>query len=485
MTSSLKQKTISAFLWSFFGQYVTQGVTFGVTLVLTRLLEPTDFGLLGMLSIFIAISNTLQNFGFNAALIQRSDVTSRDYSTVFYFNMGMSLLLYLILFLAAPWIAAFFDEPRLTLIARVYMLSLLINGFSLVQSTIFTRQINFKPPVIIRLISAIFSGSIGILMALNGFGVWSLVVQVLTSNFLYSLLVWFSSKWRPEAVFDRTSFKNLMGFSSKIFLSHFINRLFHTLDNFVIGKIFSTAQLGFYTRARSLKEFPIKNTTTVLERVLFPVFATIQDDNERLMNLAMKFTGIISFIVFPMMFGLAVAAEPFVKVIFTDKWLPAVKFIQILCLYGFIQPLSAINVDVIIAKGKANVVLMLEVIHKVLFVAAMVVGFNWGIEGFLYANLIGHYITYFFVLYLSSRTLNYSIFPLLKNILPSFSLALVMSAVIYGIDKFYNRDNLEQLTVEIIVGILFYLGAAKVLHIRAFKDLIVLIREDILKRSVK
>jgi teichuronic acid exporter len=481
MSGSLKQKTLSAFMWSFIGQYIVQGLTFVVTVILARLLEPWEFGLIGMLQIFMVISNSLQDFGFNAALIQRSDITTTDYTTIFYFNFAVSIVIYGGLFLAAPWIASFYNEPQLALITRVYMLILITNGLSFIQTTIFTKKIDFKPQVIIRITTAMLSGGIGIVMALTGFGVWSLVVQALSGSLLNSALLWYISKWRPGGFFSIQSLKKMLGFSSRLFASNMLYNIFFRVDNMVIGKLFSAADLGFYTRAQSLKEFPIKNTSTVLERVMFPVFAAIKDNDEKLRNVFDRFLGVVAFVVFPLMLGMTVIADPLIRVLITDKWLPSVIYLQLFCLFGFVKPLRAININILMAKGRADIILNLEIINKILFVIGMVIGFHWGIKGFLIAHLIVNYIIYTILIKYSGKFLNHTVLSQYRRLMPAFLLSLVMAALVYGVGTFFHRHYLWQLVVQIMTGIVVYLVSAYIMKIKAFNDLIVLVKEDILK----
>lgn len=485
MTTSLKQKTISAFIWSSFGQYTTQGVTFIITVILARLLEPSEFGLIAMLTIFVVISNTLQNFGFNAALIQRDDITSTDYSTIFYFNIGVSIFIYIILFFSAPWIASFFNELQLVLIVRVYMIILIINGMSIIQTTIFTKEINFKPQVVIRLITAILSGIVGIVMALNGFGVWSLVVQALLGGCLNSILLWFLNDWRPSLEFSMSSFQKLFGFSSRLFASNMLYNVFFAIDNLVIGKLFSAADLGFYTRAKSLKEFPLKNTTTVLEKMLFPVFATIKDDITKLLQVFNKFLGLIAFIVFPIMLGMAAVADPLIRVLVTEKWLPAVGYLQLFCFFGFVKPLRSININILMVKGRSDIILNLEIVNKFLFVIGMVIGFNWGIKGFLIAHLIVNYLIYLILINYSCKFLNYSVLSQFKNISPPLLLSIVMAISVYYIGTFFEQQYLLKLIMEIISGVIIYFTMAYLFKIKAMEDMIFLIKNDIFKMNYR
>lgn len=485
MTNSLKQKTISAFIWSSFGQYTTQGVTFVITVILARLLEPSEFGLIAMLTIFVVISTTLQNFGFNAALIQRNDITSTDYSTIFYFNIGVSIFIYIILFLSAPWIASFFNELQLVLIARVYMIILIINGMSIIQTTILTKKINFKPQVVIRLITAILSGIVGIVMALNGFGVWSLVVQALLGSCLNSILLWFLNDWRPSLEFSMSSFQKLFGFSSRLFASNMLYNVFSAIDNLVIGKLFSAADLGFYTRAKSLKELPLKNTTTVLEKILFPVFATIKDDITKLLQVFNKFLGLIAFIVFPIMLGMAAVADPLIRVLVTEKWLPAVGYLQLFCFFGFVKPLRSININILMVKGRSDIILNLEIINKILFVIGMVIGFNWGIKGFLIAHLIVNYLIYLILINYSCKFLNYSVLSQLKNIFPPLLLSIVMAISVYYIGTFFEHKYLLKLIMEIISGVIIYFSMAYLFKVKAMEDMLFLIKNDIFKMNYR
>ena len=481
MTQSLRQKSVSAFIWTSIGQYGSQIITFSISIMLARLLLPSDFGLVGMLSIFSLLSTTILNFGFNAALIQRDDIEQKDYSTIFYFNLCVSFVLYFLLYFAAPLIANFYVQPLLKNITRVYMLVLIINGFRIIQTTILTKEINFKLQVLARLAAAIISGIIGISMAFTGYGVWSLVAQLMSASFLNTVLLWIFNKWRPTFEFSFGSIKKLIGFSSRVFLSGLLIQFFRALDNAVIGKIFSASDLGFYTRAKSLKEFPVRNSTAILTRIIFPIFSTIKNDDERLLHVYKKFIGIVAFVIFPMMFGMITIADPLIRVLLTEKWLSSVLYLKLFCAFGFIYPLSSINLNIILVKGRSDIVLNLNIIQNAILVIAMIIGFQFGIKGYLIACIISSYFSYILNAKYSGKFLRYSVIHQLKDIVPEAITSLIMAVSVFFIGKLFGDEYVLKLVVQILSGITIYLSIAYVIKMKSFINFLSILRTDILK----
>ena len=338
MVSSLQHKTVSALLWSFLQTAVQKGLQFVIGIILARLLFPEQFGLIGMLALFMAVIQAFLDSGFGAALIQKREVTKTDTCSVFYFNILVGLVAACLLSLAAPWIADFYNQPILTPLTRALSLTCVINSFGIIQQTLLTKQLDFKIQTKVGLIAGSLSGTVGITLAMLDFGVWSLVVQHVSAAFVSVVCLWVFSPWRPALIFSFKALGNMFGFGSRLLLSSVLNQIFDNIYLVVIGKLFSATDLGYFARAKSLNDIPSQSLSEMAGRVMFPVFSTIQDDPVRLkvgFKKALIFLGLVNF---PMMIGLAVVAHPLVLVLLTDKWAPCVEYFQLLCVGGVLYP---------------------------------------------------------------------------------------------------------------------------------------------------
>ena len=477
MLNSLKDKTIRALIWSLSGQFGQQIVVFTISIILARLLEPYQFGLIGILSIFVALAQTLLDFGFGSAIVQRQNLEQKDLSTIFFFNVSTGIILCLILFSTAPLIASFFNNPQLSILARVLSLNFVVNSFGIVHGAILVKKIDFKTQVIIRLISILISGTIAITLAFNGCGIWSLVVQTISQNIVNTVLLWIINDWRPSFVFHYKSLKEIFGFSANIAGSSIINVIFEKLDLLLIGKLYVPVDLGFYTRLQML---PIKNTYRVLRRVMFPVLSKIQNDLEQLKSVYTKVVRAVAFVSFPLMFGLLVVADPLVRVLLTDKWLPTVKYLQLLCLGGFLYPLSAINLNILIVRGRADIFFRLEVVKKIILVIAIIIGLNWGIIGLVSAKVIASYIAFYLNIHYSGNMINYGTFRQLKDLFPYFVLSIIMALLTYVVGLSIDNQSMK-LIVEIFTGVAIYYLLCKFFKLQAMQDTIRIIKEFKLK----
>jgi len=391
--SSLKQKTLTGLTWSFIDSFANQSVQFVVGIILARILSPREFGLVGMLTIFIAVSQSLIDSGFSSALIRKKNCTDIDYSTVFYFNLLIGLFFYLILFALADSISSFFNEPQLKILLRVLGLGLLLGSFGIIQSTILTKNINFKLQAKVSLITSVSSGIVAIAMALNGFGVWSLVALTLSRIGFNSLFLWIYAKWKPLWVFSKQSFKELFSFGSKLLISGLLDTTFRNIYYLVIGKYFSAADLGFYTRANQFSAFPSQNINTIIERVSYPVLSEIQNDKIRLKNIYRKQIRSTMLLTFVLMMGLAAVAKPMILTLIGEKWLPSVIYLQMLCFVGMFYPLHALNLNMLKVQGRSDLFLRLEIIKKVLAIPTIIIGIIWGIKVMIAGIMFTTFIT--------------------------------------------------------------------------------------------
>ena len=459
MSQNLKQKAVKGVMWSAIERFSAQGVQFILGLILARLLTPEDYGLIGMLAIFLAISQTFIDSGFSSALIQKKGRDELDYSTSFYFNIVVGFFCYLILFFAAPLIAWFYDQPQLIELTRVVGLTLVINSLGVVQRAQLSIKVDFKTQTKASLTAITISGLLGIYLAYHGYGVWSLVAQTLVRRFLDVMILWFLSKWKPRDGFSMARFKSLFSFGSKLLLSGLLNTVYQNIYTIVIGKVFSAGALGFYTRARQFAAFPSSNLTGILNRVTFPVLSEVQDDDLRLKTAYKKMIMLSALIVFPLMVGLAALAKPLIIQVLTEKWAESVWMLQILCFAMMWYPIHAINLNVINVKGRSDLFLRLEIIKKIVITIVLVISIPIGIK----VMLMGSVFTSIFALvintYYTKRIIDYGFWQQMRDLLPVLGLSLLMGGVIFVLIQLITPLWL-QLLVGFIVGVSLYVGIA-------------------------
>lgn len=415
---SLKKKALGGVLWTLGQQMSVQGINFLVQIMLARLLLPEAFGLIAMIQIFLAIGTALMDSGMTSSLIRTREADQRDYSTVFFMNICSSVFLYAIVYFSAPVISVFFEQPQLILIIRVYCTSFIIQALVAVQSTRLTKEMNFKLQMYMQIPASIFGGLTGVLLAYNGFGVWSLVWMHIITTFLFMIQHWFRTEWKPTLVFDKAKFRYHFNFGYKITFSALLTTLYTNSYTLIIAKMFSVSQLGFYNQADTLRMFPVKNLTTALQKVTFPLFSAIQNDNERLRTVFAKITALVFFIVYPVMLVLFIVAEPLFRIVLTEKWVPAVPYFRFLCIIAIVYPISMYNLNVILAKGRSDLHLKLEFWKKGCSILSLFLIIPYGIWGVIYASAISMLIHASFNAYFSGKLMNYSILNQFKDIAP-------------------------------------------------------------------
>lgn len=482
--STLKKKTIYGLFWSFSDLLANQGVQFIIQVILARLLVPEDFGIIGMITVFISVSESFIDSGFTNALIREKNPTQEDYSTVFYFNLFMAVFMYIILFFSAGTISNFFNEPRLIDILRVISLVLIINSFGLIQRTMLTKSINFKTQTKISVISSILSGIIAIIFAYFGFGVWSLVIRTLVMQFIQSFLLCIYNKWLPSLVFSVKSFKKFFGFGWKLLISGLINTLYNNIYLLIIGKKFSSTDLGYYTNAQKLRDVASQSITTSVQKVSYPTLSSIKEDEEKLRSGYKKIIKTSVYVTFPMMIGLLVVANPFIKLLFGEKWVNSISYFQILCLAGMLFPLHAINLNILQVKGRSDLFLGLEILKKVtaVIIIGIVLILKLGIIGLVWAMVINSYIAYFINSYYSAELLDYSTFEQIRDILPAFIASLLMGTIVYISGKVILSSNLVVLVIQILVGSVSYIAISKIMKIEEFNYLFETLKSIIIKK---
>lgn len=464
---TLKQKTVSGLIWSFVDNIASLGISFIIGIILARLLRPNDFGLIGMISIFIAISQSFIDSGFRQSLIRKQNCTPIDYSTVFYFSVVVGIFFYFLLFVCAKWISVFFQEPILKDLIRVLGLGLVINSFTIIQSTLLTKDIDFKLQAKISVIASVISGTISIYLAYRGWGVWSLVVLTLVKYTINLLLLSYWCKWKPIWCFSIKSLKELFSFGSKLLVSGLIDTIYRNVYYIVIGKYFTAVELGYYTRADQFQSLPSSNIQTIIGRVSYPVLLTIQNDIPRLREAYKKIIRSTMLITFVLMLGMAAIARPMIYTLIGEKWEPCVIYLQMLCMVGMFYPLHAINLNMLEVQGRSDLFLHLEIIKKILAVPIVIIGIVWGIKIMILGMMVNTLIAYYLNSYWSGRFIGYSFYTQLKDILPSLLLAIVMSAVVFAEGLLIPLSMIYLLIIQLITGAILTFGLCEIFQ---FKD---------------
>ena len=456
MADSLKNKTVKGVGWSAIDNVTQMGVTFVVSIVLARLLSPEDYGLIGLIAIFTEICNTLINAGFTTALIRKKDATDDDYNTVFIVNLGISLLLYALIFLCAPLIADFFNRSELIDLTRVASLGMIVGALALVQQTRLTKRIDFKTQTKITLASSIASGVIGIVMAFFGFGVWALVAQQLSRQILRTVMLWVANHWVPRLRFSVKSFHELFGFGWKIMLSYILDTIWKELYQVVVGKFYSPATLGQYMRSKHFSQMLSSNLTNVIQRVTYPVLSNIQDDRERMVSAYRKIIKTTIFVAAISSFSLGAVAEPLLYCLIGPKWHEAAVYLPLICINASLYPLHAINLNMLQVQGRSDLFLGLEVIKKIIAVVPLCVGALVGIIPMLLVNILAGIVAYFLNSYYSGRFIGYSSWMQIKDVTPSFCIATAIALSVYFL-KYLPLSFWVIFPIQLFVGGIVFL----------------------------
>ena len=472
---SIKDRTISGVKWSIIDNVANAGITFLVGLVLARILSPEQFGIIGIATIFINLFNTITIGGLDMALIRKNDTTDADYNTTFYTNLIFSLLLITVLCLSSPFLSRFFNEPVLTTLLPVMSIILIINATACIQRTLLVKQINFKTQAVISLCASITSGAIAIAMAVYGFGVWSLVAQQLIRQGLVSLLLWIKSTWKPSLQFSTASFRDLFGFSWKVLTANVVNSLFRDAFLAVIGKVHTSESLGQYNRADQFKSIFTDNISQVVQKVSMPVMSEIQDDKARLRNIFRKIVVYTALITFSGGLLMIAVAKPMILLLIGEKWLPAVKYLQIMCLYAVITPITILNANLLNLFKRSDLYLKIEIAKKGLFVLVIIAGVFFSIETMLWCAVAYYAIDYFITSIYSKRLIGYGIKDQVTDFVPIFFTAAIISGITWAV-TLLNLPNMAILAIQIAVAALLYFAAYRIIDFteaHELKDIII------------
>ena len=451
----LKDKTVKGTFWSAADAFLGQGVTFLVGIVLARLLTPDEYGLIGICLIFNAVLNGIVDSGFSNALIRKKDCSNEDYNTMFLTNMIVSIVLYIILFFSTPLIASFFGREELTILIRVTGLVLIFNALSLTQQTVLSKRIDFKTKTKASVISAVISGVIGIYMAYTGFGVWSLVGQLITKRLIFTICLWVLNKWLPSLVFSFVSFQYMWGFGWKLLVSGLLNNVWSQLYQVVVGKFYSPATLGQYTRSRQFAALFSENLTSIIQRVSFPVLSEIQDEQGRMIAAYRQIIKLTMFITIPVLFTLGAVSEPFIYCLIGPQWHEAATFLPLICISLSIYPLHAINLNMLQVLGRSDIFLYLEIVKKILSIIPICVGIFVSIYWMLIASILLGIVNFFLNSWYTGRKLGYNSFNQICDFSPSLLLGSLMAFSVYFI-KYLPFNNWIILTIQIITSVVVF-----------------------------
>lgn len=468
MLTNTKSKVMSGLFWRYAERSGAQIIQFVVSIILANILTPSDYGLIGLITVFINVANVFVHSGLGQALVQRKGADDVDFSTVFYYSLGFSIILYLVLFAAAPLVASFYEAPVLTDVIRVLGWVVVIGAINSIQQAYVQKTMQFRRFFYATLSGTLASAVVGIAMAYNGFGIWALVGQQLTNQLVNTVVMWFTLKWRPKLVFSFKRMKSLFSFGWKLLCSGLIDTVYNNIYSLVIGKFYSSADLGYYNKGKSFPMLIINNINTALNSVLLPVMSEVQDEKDRLKAMTRRSIMTSTFVIFPLMAGLAAVAEPMVKILLTDKWLPAVPFIQFCCFTYAFWPVQTANLQAITALGRSDIFLKLEIIKKILGVTALIISLPFGLYVMMIARCINTVICLFLNSWPNKKLLNYSIIEQIKDILPSLILSVMMCAIVLCINLL-KLNAFVTIIIQVVTGAMVYVLGAKILKIETFE----------------
>ena len=481
--NDLKKRTAIGVVWKFSEQLARRGIGIVVTILLARFLIPEDFGLIAMMAVFLGIAGQLMDSGFAEALIQKKDASDADFNTAFYTNLLFGLIAYGLLFTAAPYIADYYTEPRLINLIRIAGLSIIINSFQVIQNAILSRELNFKAQLKVSLPASAVSGLIAVIFAYLDYGVWALIIQMLVASVLRTLLLWAMKIWRPKWLFSFHSLKNMLGFSSYLLIAGLSNILFVNMYVVVIAKYFSAILAGYYFFANRIKTLVVSQLVASIQTVTYPALSKIQDDPVRLKSGYRKVIAITTFLLFPAITLLAALAEPLFHIFLSDRWLPAVVYLQLMSIVAILNPLHAINVNILKVAGRSDLVLYIGFFKKFMMIMIFVISFNYGVIGILIGQIISSVLTYIPNSYYSSRLIGYSVREQLADFIPGLMLSGSIALLAYSLVLFIDWPATVELLVFGTLAVILYLTGAHLLKLHAYLLAREMITEKLKKRK--
>ena len=473
--SQLKEKAVNGVIWTFIQRFMSIFIQFISNIVLARLLTPDDYGCIGMLTIFMLLSATIIDGGFSSALIQKKRPTQEDYSTIFFWNLGLSIVIYLILYFSAPVIAQFYHTELLCPVLRVQGIVLIINALQTIQVNQLNKQFKFKKISIVTLLSSCISLSVTILMAYKGYGVWALVTQNLLMASIPTLIYWLTNKWIPILTFSFESFKELFNFGFFMFLSSLTSTFVNNVQGLLIGHFYNASQMGYYSKAHRTEMLASTSITQVVSQVSYPLYAELQDNKQKLISTIKKLTLSVSFLVFPMMLLLILLAKPVFILLYSEKWLPAVPYFQILCIAGLAICLQAVNSQSIAAIGKSKVMFIWSFIKQTTGLIFMIVGWNiFGIKGLLIGMVMKSWLIYIINASLVSNYIGYKLYRQLLDILPVLMISILCFVISFFISYLISASMYVDACIKLIIYAISYIVCSVCLKMESFlifKDL--------------
>lgn len=480
-TDNLKNKAISGASWKMVERISGQFIHFFIGIMMARILSPEDYGIVGMLTIFFALAGTFQDSGFGSALIQKKNRTDDDFSTVFIFNVGSSIVIYSILFFTAPLIADFYNTPILTNITRVSALSFIIGGLTGIQYSKLNIELKFKTKSLLSILGQIITGIVGLILAYNGMGVWALVLQGLASSVVTGTVIWIISGWKPSLRFSRTSFNSLFKFGSNILGSNIINVLYNNMYTLVIGKVFNPLSVGLFTRANSYASLPAGLVSSMAINVNYPILAKIQDDDERLLRAYTKLLTVPFYILYPILIGMVVCAEPLISVMIGDKWLPCVPYLQILCFGYMFYPLNGFNMNLLYVKGRSDLALKMDFIKKPIGLALLACSIPFGIIWMMVGKALYSILVYFMNCYYTNKFLGFGIKAQTTILMPIMFSSFIMGIMVF-VTIHFIEPNWVKLLIGIPEGIIMYILWSKILKVDSYYEIKDIIKNQISKK---
>lgn len=458
-TDNLKQKAASGMMWSAIQKYSTMAISFISSIILARMLTPDDYGAIGMLAIFMSLAEVFIDAGFGSALIQKKNPTQADYSTVFYFNIVMSLVLYLILFFCAPAIANFYRMPILSKILRIQGLILFIYAFNIIQRNQIRKNLLFKKLSTITIITSVVSLIVTIIMAYKGCGVWALVTQNFIGALIPCVFFWVTTSWHPSREYSWKSFKELFGFGAYMFLTHLLDTFSQRITGLLVGRWYDPGTMGYYTKASETKKQATMSISGVMIQTTYPLYSSVQDDKERLINMVKRITSTLAYLTVPMLCLLMLIAKPLFILLFSERWLPAVPYFQLLCIGGMADCLLSVNQQTIAAIGKSKVFFTWSVVKQCVAIGLQVIGIIfWGIWGLLAGKVLASWFSYFVNISLVSKHVGYKHYQQLKDLSPTFIVSIIAFVVCYVLVSHLSLGLYADGIVKVILYIVIYMG---------------------------
>ena len=468
--SEIKNKTITNFMWRFAERCGAQLVTFVVSIVLARLLEPSVYGTIALVTVFTTILQVFVDSGLGTALIQKKNADDLDFSSVFYFNFGMCIILYLVMFISAPYIARFYNDSSLTSVIRFISLTIVISGVKGIQQAYVSKNMLFKRFFFSTLGGTLISAIIGIIMAYMGFGVWALAVQQLSNTAIDTLILWVTVKWRPSKRFSIERLKSLFSFGWKLLCSSLLDTLYNNVRSLIIGKMYSASDLAYYNQGEKFPKFIVSNVNTSIDSVLLPTMSSAQDDRNRVKNMTRRAIKTSTYVMAPLMMGLAFCAEPVIKIILTDKWLLCIPFLRIFCITYMFYPVHTANLNAINALGRSDLFLKLEIAKKIVGITLLFSTIWFGVMAMAYSLLVSCVLNQIINSWPNKKLLNYGYLEQLKDILPGILLALFMGICAYFV-SFLPISIYLILVIQVVLGATIYIGNSAILKLDAFEYL--------------